>query len=57
MAVVETLDKSSRSIYNMKKRAYEQGDAKTVEQIGIGKDIISILSERNLRSTMSDSAQ
>ena len=29
----------------MKKSAFEQGDEKTVEQIGRGKDIISILSE------------
>ena len=32
----------------MKKRAFEQGDEKTVEQMGRGKDIISILSEYRL---------
>ena len=46
--VIDTLDACSRRLYNMKKRAFEQGDEKTVEQMGRGKDIISILSEFRL---------
>ena len=41
----------------MKKRAFEQGDEKTVEQMGRGKDIISILSELRLVVGVSACAQ
>lgn len=41
----------------MKKRAFEQGDEKTVEQMGRGKDIISILSEYKFVMLVSACAQ
>ncbi len=43
--IVDTLDYQSRKVYNQKKVALEKGDAAVVQQIGEGKDIISILSK------------
>ena len=45
MHVVDTMDEQSRMIYNMKKRAFEKGDAEVVKQVGEGKDILSVLSK------------
>lgn len=46
--VIDTLDTCSRKVYDTKKSAFEKGDEKTVEQIGKGKDIISILSKHSI---------
>ena len=44
MEIGETLNLRSRSLYETKKRLLESGDDETVQQVGEGKDIISILS-------------
>ncbi|KAH9927286.1 cytochrome P450 monooxygenase [Fomitopsis serialis] len=45
----------SQDIFNMKKRALEQGDAAVAEQIGRGKDIMSILMKANMSASEKDS--
>ena len=42
--VVETLSQKTREIYGQKKAALEKGDENVVQQIGEGKDILSVLS-------------
>ncbi|KAI0718779.1 cytochrome P450 [Cerioporus squamosus] len=44
-SVVDTIHRRSVEIYQEKKRALEEGDEKVTQQIGEGKDIMSILSE------------
>lgn len=41
----ETMDESSKKIFNEKKAALKRGDDAVVHQIGEGRDILSILSE------------
>jgi hypothetical protein len=40
----ESINASSRGIYETKKRLLESGDDGTVKQVGDGQDIISLLS-------------
>jgi hypothetical protein len=47
MDITETLNSKSRRLHETKKRLLELGDDATVEQVGDGKDIISILSAYN----------
>lgn len=39
-----TMHANARDIYETKKRLLESGDSATVKQVGVGKDIISLLS-------------
>ena len=43
-ALVDTINRRSREIYDAKKAALSQGDADTLKQFEEGKDIMSILS-------------
>ncbi|PSR73475.1 hypothetical protein PHLCEN_2v10767 [Hermanssonia centrifuga] len=52
--IVDTLDYQSRKVYNQKKVALEKGDAAVVQQIGEGKDIISILMQANMDASDED---
>lgn len=49
--IVNEMDEQSRNIYNQKKAALEKGDEAIVQQIGEGKDIMSILSEYSIYSS------
>ncbi|KAH9933804.1 cytochrome P450, partial [Fomitopsis serialis] len=54
MDVVDTMDEQSRMIYNMKKRAFDTGDAKVVKQVGEGKDILSVLMRANANADVNE---
>jgi hypothetical protein len=41
----DSINASSRGIYETKKRLLQSGDEATIKQVGDGKDIISLLSE------------
>ena len=41
--IVDTMWRRSQEIYASKKRAFEQGDEAVAQQIGEGKDLMSIL--------------
>jgi hypothetical protein len=43
--ISEAMERNSRHIYNTKKAALEKGDEAVIQQVGEGKDIMSILSE------------
>ena len=43
--VVETMDRNSKHIYDIKKKALEKGDQAVIHQVGEGKDLLSIMSE------------
>jgi hypothetical protein len=43
--LADTLNASTRRIYETKKRLMQSDDDSTIKQIGEGKDIISLLSE------------
>lgn len=43
--IVSTMDEHSRQIFNSKKAALERGDESVVQQLGEGRDIMSILSQ------------
>ena len=44
-AIIDTINRRSREIYDAKKAALSQGDEDALQQFGEGKDIMSILSE------------
>ena len=50
--IVDTMDRQSREIFNSKKAALEKGDEAVSHQIGEGKDILSVMSERLCFRTM-----
>ncbi|RPD54893.1 cytochrome P450 [Lentinus tigrinus ALCF2SS1-7] len=53
--IVDTMWRRSEEIYESKKRALEQGDSKAVaQQIGEGKDIMSILLQANMNAAEQD---
>ncbi|KAH9833165.1 cytochrome P450 monooxygenase [Rhodofomes roseus] len=54
LEAVDTMDRQSRAIYSMKKRAFDQGDAEVVKQIGEGKDILSILMRANAQADVNE---
>lgn len=54
MHAVDTMDEQSRVIYNMKKRAFEKGDAEVVKQVGEGKDILSVLMRANAKADVNE---
>ena len=45
--IVDTMDRQSREIFESKKTLLEKGDEAVSRQIGEGKDILSIMSERH----------
>ena len=45
--LIDVLDRTSRQIYGKKLEALRQGDKATLDQIGSGKDILSILRKSN----------
>jgi hypothetical protein len=47
--VVETLNEASYEVYEAKKEAIRRGDEAVMEQLGRGKDIMSILVSRLVR--------
>ncbi|KIP02197.1 hypothetical protein PHLGIDRAFT_122687 [Phlebiopsis gigantea 11061_1 CR5-6] len=49
--IVNIMDKQSRYIYQSKKAALEKGEEAVVQQIGEGKDIMSILMKANLEAS------
>ena len=49
--IVDTMDASSRNIYEVKKSALSAGDEALQEQIGHGRDIMSILRKCFFRTT------
>lgn len=42
-SIIETMDSESRRIYTIKKTALESGDDSAVQEVGEGKDIMSVL--------------
>jgi hypothetical protein len=50
--VSDALDAASRSVYDAKKAALERGDEAVAQQIGRGKDIMSILVSRSARNAV-----
>ncbi|EIN07116.1 cytochrome P450 [Punctularia strigosozonata HHB-11173 SS5] len=52
--VTEALEKASREVYNAKKEALQRGDEAVMQQIGRGKDIMSILLKANLEADEND---
>ena len=44
-SLVDTIDRSSKQVFREKKEAFMRGDEAVKEQVGRGKDIMSILSE------------
>ena len=44
IALVDIMDATSRQIYKQKKEALAQGDDAVLQEVGMGKDIMSILS-------------
>ena len=50
--IVNVMSKQSRHIYQSKKAALEKGEEVVVQQIGEGKDIMSILSKSWFRPVM-----
>jgi len=54
MDLSETLNVNARGIYETKKRLLELGDDATVQQIGDGKDIISLLLRANAEASEHD---
>ncbi|KZT11768.1 cytochrome P450 [Laetiporus sulphureus 93-53] len=52
--VVDTMDRRSREIYREKQTAFHQGDETLVQQIGEGKDIMSILMRANMTANEND---
>ncbi|TFK29227.1 cytochrome P450 [Coprinopsis marcescibilis] len=49
--LIDVMHNTSLEIYTAKKRALEQGDEALAEQIGMGKDIMSILLKSNLSAS------
>lgn len=45
IALVDIMDATSRQIYKQKKEALAQGDDAVLQEVGMGKDIMSILRE------------
>ena len=45
--IVDVMDEQSRNIYQGKKAALEKGEEAVVQQIGEGRDIMSILSKKS----------
>ena len=45
IALVDIMDATSRQIYKQKKEALAQGDDAVLQEVGMGKDIMSILCE------------
>ncbi|KLO12917.1 cytochrome P450 [Schizopora paradoxa] len=52
--LIDVLDRTSRQIYDKKIDAIRQGDKATLDQIGSGKDILSILLRANLETPNED---
>ncbi|KAI0687587.1 cytochrome P450 [Earliella scabrosa] len=52
--IIDVLHRRSVEIYEAKKRALEQGDEAVVQQIGEGKDIMSILMRENMAASAAD---
>ncbi|KAK7680834.1 hypothetical protein QCA50_016144 [Cerrena zonata] len=52
--IVDTMDTESRNIYTTKKSALEAGDDSVVQQVGEGKDIMSVLLRENMKALESD---
>ncbi|KAF7800123.1 hypothetical protein EIP86_011368 [Pleurotus ostreatoroseus] len=55
--VVETLSQKTREIYGQKKAALEKGDENVVQQIGEGKDILSVLTMDTTSNALSRTFQ
>ncbi|KAI0754321.1 cytochrome P450 [Daedaleopsis nitida] len=53
-AIVDIMHLRSVEIYEEKKRALEQGDEAIMEQVGEGKDIMSILLRENMNASQED---
>ena len=45
IALVDIMDATSRQIYKQKKEALAQGDDAVLQEVGMGKDIMSVLRE------------
>ncbi|KAH8119691.1 cytochrome P450 [Phellopilus nigrolimitatus] len=52
--VVDVMEETSEEIYRKKKLAFEKGDEAVVNQVGKGKDIMSILLKANLEANEED---
>ncbi|RPD54899.1 cytochrome P450 [Lentinus tigrinus ALCF2SS1-7] len=52
--IVDTIWRQSEEIYESKKRALEQGDEAVAQQIGEGKDLMSILLQANMNAAEED---
>ncbi|EIN05371.1 cytochrome P450 [Punctularia strigosozonata HHB-11173 SS5] len=52
--VAEALDKASHEVYEAKKAALQRGDEAVMQQVGRGKDIMSILLKANLEANEED---
>lgn len=52
--IVDIMDKTSRRIFQQKKEALEKGDEEVLNQVGKGKDILSILSKVPLPNIVHD---
>ncbi|KAF5382086.1 hypothetical protein D9615_004310 [Tricholomella constricta] len=52
--IVDVMEETSIDIFNCKKQALEEGDAALMQQVGQGKDIISILMKANREASESD---
>ncbi|KJA27949.1 hypothetical protein HYPSUDRAFT_34187 [Hypholoma sublateritium FD-334 SS-4] len=53
--IVDVLTKTSTDIFELKKKAFAEGDEALAKQVGRGKDILSILLKANLSASKEDS--
>ncbi|KAH7913645.1 cytochrome P450 [Hygrophoropsis aurantiaca] len=55
--IVEIMDQTSKEVFRSKKAALEKGDDAVLQQVGQGKDIISILLKANMAASEDDRLQ